>query len=126
MEEIKVTIDGKSHVVNVEESNNSIKVHLDGKVYEVETSLNNLQKEYDLGNNESESGSGSIKAAIPGVIFTVDVKIGDTVKKNQKIISLLAMKMENQIKSPIDGKVKKINVKKDDKVNKGDTLMVIE
>ena len=38
----------------------------------------------------------------------------------------MAMKMENDITSPKDGKIKEIKVKKNDNVNKGDMLAVIE
>ena len=46
-------------------------------------------------------------------------------KKGDKLLSLVAMKMENQVKAPIDGKIKKIHVKKDDKVGRGDVLLVM-
>jgi len=127
IEELKVKIDGKDHIVQVEETEaNKLKVHLEGKIYDVETSLSSEQNDYNFGNKSDEGGSGTIKAGIPGVIFSIDVKVGDTVKKKQKVLSLVAMKMENQILSPIDGTVKEIKVKKDDKVDKGQVMMVIE
>ncbi|MBR9699002.1 biotin/lipoyl-binding protein [Candidatus Woesearchaeota archaeon] len=126
MEEIKVNIDGKEQVVKIEEEGNSLKVHLDGKVYTVETGLKNEQKDFDLEESSDSSAGGSIRAHLPGVIFSIDIKQGDKVKKGQKLCSLVAMKMENQIKAPIAGKIKKINVKKNDKVNKGDILLIIE
>ncbi len=127
MEELKVNIDGKEHTIRIEEGTNSLKVHLDGKIYEVETSLSNTQKDYGLDDDASGSNSGgTIKANLPGVIFSLDVKVDQKVKKGQKLLSLVAMKMENQISSPQDGVVKKIVVKKNDKVNKGDVLLVIE
>ena len=125
MGELKVNIDGKDHIVRIEEDSDKLKVHLEGKTYEVETSLKNEQKDYDLEENETKESSGNIKANIPGIIFSVNVKLDQKVKKGQKLISLLAMKMENQILSPTDGKVKEIKVKKNDKVNKGDTLIII-
>jgi len=126
MEELKVNIDGKEHIVKIEEEGNTLKVHLEGKVYTIETSSTKEQKDYDLDESSEENSGGVIKAHLPGIIYSVDVKKGDKVKKGQKLISLVAMKMENQIKSPKKGKVKKINVKKNDKVNKGDVLLVIE
>ena len=60
------------------------------------------------------------------MIFSVDVKGGDKVTKGQKLLSLVAMKMENQVLAPSDGKVAKVYVKKDDKVNKGDVLVEIQ
>ena len=48
MEEIKVNIDGKEHLVKIEAGPDKLKVHLDGKVYEVETSLKNTQEDYNF------------------------------------------------------------------------------
>jgi len=127
MDELKVKIDGKEHIVGIEEENNVLKVHLDGKIYNVETSLRNVQP--DIENKKESQGSvkdGRIVAAIPGIIYSVDVKEGDRVNKDQKLLSLMAMKMENQVLSPKNGIIKKIYVKKADKVNKGDFLFLIE
>ena len=126
MEELKVNIDGKEHTVRIEEENNRLKVHMDGKVYNVETSLKKEQKDYDFEKKAKDSDNGMVQANIPGIIFSVDVKVGQKVKKGQKVVSLLAMKMENQVHAPVTGKVKEIKVKKNDKVNKGDTLLIIE
>jgi len=126
MEDLKVNIDGKEHTVKIEESGNKLKIHLAGKVYEVETSLENVQKDYDFEESASESKEGTIKAHLPGVIFSIDVKEGDKVSKGQKLLSLVAMKMENQVLAPKPGKVKKIQVKQDQKVNKGDILLIID
>ena len=126
MEELKVKIDNKEHVVKIEEGTNSLKVHLDGKVYAVETSLKNEQKDYDISKGPNKAEENTIKAEIPGIIFSVDVKEGAKVSKGQKLISLIAMKMENQVISSIEGTVKEIKVKKDDRVNKGDIFMIIE
>ncbi|MBS3136702.1 biotin/lipoyl-binding protein [Candidatus Woesearchaeota archaeon] len=126
MEELKVKIDGKEHLVKVDDSEGILKVHLDGKVYEVGTSHSREQHDYGLeGDSSKEEGSGSIKSNLPGIIFSVNVKPGQKVKKGQKLISLVAMKMENQIASPIDGTVKNVFVKKNDKVNKGDILIIV-
>ena len=87
MEELKVDIDGKKHIVKIEEEDNKLKVYLDGKTYTVETSLKREQKDYDLPSDSSDdSKGGMIKANIPGVIFSVVVKQGQKVKKDQKLI----------------------------------------
>ena len=126
MEEFRVKIDGKEHNVSVEEEGGKLKINLEGKSYEVEAGLKKQQQDYELDSSESAGGEGTVKAGLPGVIFSIDVKEGQEVKKGDKLLSLVAMKMENQVKAPKDGKVKKILVKKDDKVNKGDTLLSIE
>lgn len=67
-----------------------------------------------------------IKAPIVGVISEIFVKEGDFVKREQKILFLSTMKMENEIISDFDGKVKEILVKKNQEVKEGETLIVLE
>lgn len=66
-----------------------------------------------------------LSSPMPGNILDVVVKVGDAVKKGQKLIVLEAMKMENDINAPCDGTVASIDVRKGDTVNTGDTLAVI-
>ena len=49
-----------------------------------------------------------IKAPMPGMVLNILVKEGDTVKKGDALLVLEAMKMENILKSPADGVIKKI------------------
>ena len=62
---------------------------------------------------------------MPGTIIDVKAKVGDMVKAGQAIVILEAMKMENDIVAPIDGKVTSIVVKKGDTVNSNDTIATI-
>ncbi len=57
-----------------------------------------------------------IKAAIPGKIVDVKVKIGDVVSDQQCLLILESMKMRNEILSPINGIVDKILVNTGDQV----------
>jgi len=50
-------------------------------------------------------GGEDIKAPMPGTILSLGVKQGDQVKKGQVLLILEAMKMENEILAPRDGKV---------------------
>jgi len=59
----------------------------------------------------------TVTAPLPGEIINIDCKLGDEVKKGQKLMILEAMKMENTIPAPRDGIIIEI------KVNKGDTVL---
>lgn len=69
--------------------------------------------------------AGAVKSPLPGVILSVDCKVGDTVKRGQKILVLEAMKMENNINADRDGKIVEIKVNKGDSVLEGADLVVI-
>lgn len=72
------------------------------------------------------SGAGTtVKAPMPGLILRVNVKTGDMVKKNQCVIVMEAMKMENEIYSPCDGTVTKISVAQGQQMQSGDALITI-
>jgi biotin carboxyl carrier protein len=66
-----------------------------------------------------------IYAIIPGTILDVFVKSGQHVKKGEIILILEAMKMQNQIIMPFDGKIKKIYVTPDEKIKKKHLMIEI-
>lgn len=67
-----------------------------------------------------------IKSPIAGTISAIYVKKGDKVKPGQKVITLISMKMENEIISESFGQVKEIKVKEDQFVNTGEILIILE
>jgi pyruvate carboxylase subunit B len=71
------------------------------------------------------AGETPVLAPIPGTIVRYLVKEGDEIKVNAGIVILEAMKMENEIVSPVAGKVKSINFKPGDKVSGGAVLAII-
>ena len=63
---------------------------------------------------------------MPGNILDVRVKAGDAVKSGDVLMILEAMKMENEIMSPKDGRVASVSVRKGDTVEPDTLLCVIE
>ncbi len=75
----------------------------------------------------ASAGAGvPLKAPLPGVIVKIISKVGEAVKKGQKVMVLEAMKMENDIKADRDGVITSILVNQNQSVQDGDTLMTIE
>ena len=56
---------------------------------------------------------------MPGKVIAVLVAEGDQVEKGQGLVIVEAMKMENEVHSPIAGEVKEIKVKAGDTVEGG-------
>jgi biotin carboxyl carrier protein len=71
-------------------------------------------------------GPVTLKASMPGRIVRVSVVRGDIVAVHQGVLVVEAMKMQNEIKSPKDGKVIEIRVSPGDTVAVGDILAIIE
>ena len=67
----------------------------------------------------------SVKAPMPGLILRSNVSVGDTVKENDVLMVMEAMKMENEIFAPVSGVVTEIKVKQGDQLNADEVLLVI-
>jgi biotin carboxyl carrier protein len=68
----------------------------------------------------------SIQAPMPGLVTSLAVEVGGPVASGQRLLTLEAMKMENEIRSPIAGSIKSIHVKRAATVDKGQILIIIE
>ena len=74
----------------------------------------------------SEALAGGLVAPMPGKVVDLKVKTGSKVKKGDTLVILEAMKMEHQVKAPEDGKITKVLIKKDDQLENGALLMVLD
>ena len=74
----------------------------------------------------SEVQTGGLNAPIPGKVIDLKVKVGSKVKKGDTLVILEAMKMEHQVKAFEDGKVSKLLIRKDDQLENGTLLMVVD
>lgn len=75
--------------------------------------------------NAAPAGGAQVTSPMPGTILSVPVQVGDTVKAGQPVAVLEAMKMENDIPAPVDGKVTSIAVVKGASVETGSLLCTI-
>jgi len=64
-----------------------------------------------------------IPSFIPGTVIDILVHEGQSVKRGDYLLILDAMKMQNKLMSHTEGTVKRIHVKKGDKVSKGKILL---
>jgi pyruvate carboxylase subunit B len=70
-------------------------------------------------------GEEAIVAPMPGMVIRYEVNVGDKVKAGDVVVVFEAMKMQNNIPSPIDGTVKAINFSAGDSVPKDGVMAVI-
>ena len=71
------------------------------------------------------TGSENVVAPMPGLILRLNVKVGDSVKKNDEIVIMEAMKMENPIYAPCDGQITSIAVNQGDQIQADDLILTI-
>ncbi len=67
-----------------------------------------------------------ITSPLPGKILSVKVAAGDKVKEGDLLLTIEAMKMENEIVATVDGTVTEVTAKPDSTVQIGDSLVSIE
>ena len=71
-------------------------------------------------------GAKSVTAPMPGVILSVEVAVGATVKRGQTLMVLEAMKMKNDLKAQRDGTIAQVFVTTGDQVKHSDVLLEFE
>jgi biotin carboxyl carrier protein len=149
MSEYVLTINGKEYRAEVNEINaEQARVTVNGREFQVGLQQLGLSKllpaETKKGEGRTEAAaaipavrpvleappaggdvSNIVKSPLPGLIVDIKIGVGEKVKAGQVIVTMEAMKMENQIQATIDGTVKKIFVKKGDNVAEGDSLIEI-
>jgi len=70
--------------------------------------------------------STPVNAPMAGTLVSIDVKVGDVVKKNDPLATLEAMKMFIKVFSPVDGKVAEISAQAETNVDPTTVIMTIE
>ena len=78
------------------------------------------------GNSAAVINDKAITTPLPGVITSVKVKEGEMIKAGQVVAVLEAMKMENDLQSERDGKVKEVKIEKGDSVLEGAVIITLE
>jgi len=66
------------------------------------------------------------RSPISGVVVRIPVQAGQTIRANDVLMVLEAMKMETTITAPFDGKLAKVNVNVGDGVTGGQVLVEFE
>jgi biotin carboxyl carrier protein len=72
------------------------------------------------------TGQNAIKTTMPGRVVRILAKEGDAVVMGQPVIVVEAMKMENELKAPRDGTIRRVSVEAGALVEAGTVLVEIE
>lgn len=123
------SVNNKIYLVSTTPGDDGIlKIHHDGNLYEIETksAKEALLEKYMAGSGSGADKNKMIKSPMPGMVVKIECAIGDDIQKGDKPIVLEAMKMENALASPGAGKVKAINVKEGQAVEKNTVLIELE
>jgi biotin carboxyl carrier protein len=111
--EVSVTRNGEGYSVSVNGHPSSVEI-LDTRTA--------LRKSAQLGH----SGQVELRAPMPGKIVKILAQEGASIEANQGVLVMEAMKMQNEIKSPKAGTVKRFAVTEAAAVNAGELLAIVE
>ena len=99
---------------------------MNGQPREVRVRDESLKSEEKTRPKAQANVAGHVGAPTPGLVTGLFVEAGAKVTRNDKLLTLEAMKMQSTIYAPLDGKVVEVLVGPGEQVEAKDLLVVIE
>ena len=112
----------RAYAVSIEGSAAEAQVTVAGHLYQVALEDERERAAHDAERTRTKGG-GDLKSVMPGVVVKLLVAPGDTVAKDQPLLILEAMKMQNEIRAPGPGRVTALHVREGQAVASGAKLM---
>jgi len=122
---LSLLVDGKACTVFIAEDKTKRYISIQGEQFCIEEAKSESETR-SVAEASTLKGIPTISSPMPGKIVKILVGEGDKVRKNQGLVIVEAMKMENEIRSPSAGIVKKINFKEGNLVDTTDPIMELE
>ncbi len=121
-EEILIKVNGQVYNVLVQSNSLAHTVVMGDRKYLVEKKAPVLYSK----EQKTSSKRREVRITMPGKVVAVQVKDGSEVTQGQPVLILEAMKMQNEIKAPKDGRITNLKVKPGDTVEAGTILFIME
>jgi len=125
---MEFVLDNHYHSVNyLENQTAEMKIVVDGipLTINMHTKLDEIVYK-NTGGSDVGSAQINLRSQIPGKVVSIEVTVGDKVKKGDVVCVLESMKMQVSVKSHKDGEIKNLKIKEGNSVNKNDILAEIE
>ena len=119
-------LDDRSYDTEVFRGNGKTSVFLLGRRFDCVVEDERLAKIREVAGVGAVVRGAEINSPMPGLVVKVLCNVGDQVKQGQSLIIVEAMKMENELKAPVDGVISDINVAAGQAVDKGERLITLE
>ncbi len=122
---LSLLVNGKAYTVYFAESNGKKYLSVGGEQFLIEEATSDSVT--TSGADSSGIAEEPVAASpMPGKVVKILVKVGDKVEKGQGLVIVEAMKMENEIKSPANGTVEKVNFAPGDLVDAAQPIIEIK
>jgi biotin carboxyl carrier protein len=120
---INLIFEGASYLMDVFGSGTEYTVYTRSSVRNVTIYNDEALLHESLKKGGSIGAADKLSAGMPGKIAKILVNKGDSVKANQPILIMEAMKMENEMRASHDAKIKEVHVKTGETVDSGQLLI---
>ena len=125
--QVHLVASSKSHLVRIGALGDQTFTHLNGHNQNIAVLDSRAARRRVRENqNQMSGGADVVRSPMPGRVVSVAVVVGQRVTAGQGIVIVEAMKMENELRSEIDGVVKEIHVSTDDRVDGDAPLVTLE
>ena len=111
---LRFDVNGERRLIQFEDSREEVNLHFTMKGSQVEIAVYDeaqFRLKGYMAPPKKIDHAKSVLSPMPGAIVSISVEPGQTVVEGQELLVIEAMKMQNIIKSQVEGKVKKINIK---------------
>jgi len=120
-----ILLGDRSYTVYLAEDNGKKYISIGGEHFCIEEAEKKVRDKRFTPTPSTVEGKQCLSAPLPGLVVKIQVSEGEVVRKNQGLVILESMKMENELRSPFPGRVEKIFVSSGDLVNAGQSLVEI-
>jgi biotin carboxyl carrier protein len=122
---LSLIVNGESFDVSCQRADERLQLSIRGAIYECTVSdPRSLRSQKRAG--LTDSGEQKLAASMPGKVVRIISAVGDQIKAGQGVLVIEAMKMQNEVRSPKDGQLKKLLVGQGANVVAGEVLAIIE
>ncbi len=123
---LSLLVDGTSYSATLDERGSRGHVRLDASGFPIEILDERRLRLRRAAGRFTVEGKQTVTAPMPGKVVKVLVAPGAEVKEGQGLLVIEAMKMENELKSPKDGRLVELHVKEGQTVEGNAKLCAVE
>jgi pyruvate carboxylase subunit B len=117
-------VDNRSYEVFVDRIGNTYNILLGGELYPVHVEDERTRQLWRPTSSRVRKRT-VVQAPMPGLVVSIKVKTGDAVQAGEGLITLEAMKMENELPAPHDGVIESVRVHMGDVVEQNQPLVIL-
>ena len=137
--QITVLVNGKSHVVEIEDTTSyPFEIYVDGKKMSVsventpvnlgstQSNISKIIETNDGLKGLTQNGTKLIRSPMPGKVISVPIKIWDYIEEGSELCVIESMKMQQSLLSGNTGIVRAIFIHEGDSINTSDVVVQIQ